>query len=55
MNLNMDHIFTDTNNNSNHVNDGVFVKLSANLNNMDFVTIESISHGHFNFPLSETN
>lgn len=36
-------------------NDGVFVKLSANLNNLDFVTIESISHGHFNFPLSETN
>jgi rod shape-determining protein MreC len=36
-------------------NDGVFVKLSANLNNLDFVTIESISHGNLNFPLSEEN
>jgi rod shape-determining protein MreC len=36
-------------------NDGVFVKLSANLNNLDFVTIESISYGHLNFPLGETN
>ena len=36
-------------------NDGVFVKLSANLNNLDFVTIESISNGHLNFPLGETN
>ena len=36
-------------------NDGVFVKLSANLNNLDFVTIESISHDNLNFPLREEN
>ena len=36
-------------------NDGIFVKLSANLNNLDFVTVQSISDENLDVPLVETN
>ena len=35
--------------------DGVFIKLSTNLNNLDFVTIQSIYNENLNLSLSKTN